>query len=139
VIGALAFTRLRRHPKLVAQAFPISQTGNGSLTAAQLAETLELSEVLVGRAQQNTVGFGLPTAQSRVWGKNAALIYSAKETSEADMPTFGFTAESMPREVQEWFEPKRGLKGVHGIKVVEEVKELVVANNCGYYFQNCVA
>lgn len=139
VLGQLAFTRLRRHPKLVAQAFPISQTGNGSLTAAQLAETLELSEVLVGKAQQNTAGLGLPTALSRVWGKNAALIYSSKQTSEADMPSFGFTAEFQDREVQEFFDPKRGVNGVHGIKVVEQVRELVIANNCGYYFQNCVA
>jgi hypothetical protein len=139
VLGQLAFTRLRRHPKLVSAAFPISQLGNGSLTAMQLAETLGVNEVLVGGAYTNTSGLGLPTSLQRVWGKNAALIYSNKETSEADMPGFGFTAEFQSRQAQEFFEPKRGVNGVHGIKVVEQVRELVIANNCGYYFQNCIA
>ena len=42
------FSVLRQHPKVVASVFPISQTGNGKVSAQQLAEALELDEVIVG-------------------------------------------------------------------------------------------
>lgn len=138
VVSALGFTALRRHPKIVRSAFPISQNGDGKITLEQLANELELSYVRIGAAWINTAAPGLPPVLSYVWGKNAALINVSKEQAMTGMPTFGFTAEFGKRKVQTWFEPKRGVDGMNGLKVTDQVKEVIVTNEAGYYFSNII-
>jgi hypothetical protein len=139
IIGYDVFMQLCAHPKIVSAVFPISQLGNGSVNAQQLAGALGLKEVQVGEAYGNTAPEGAAPTNSRIWGKHAALVYSSSAAVMEKRPTFGFTGEFGAIQVQSWDEPKRGYKGVIGVKPVEHVIELVTAKHCGYYFQNAVA
>lgn len=139
VIGRAAFSVLRQHPKVVASVFPISQTGNGKVSAAQLAEALELDEVIVGEGFVNIAKPGAAANMQRVWGKNAALIFSSETEAQYGQPTFGWTAKFGNREVREIQDAARGVTGGTTVRVIERVKELITAKEAGYYFQNCVA
>lgn len=138
VVSQLGFTALRRHPKIVRSAFPISQSGDGKITLEQLANELELERVVVGRGWINSAAPGLPAVTNYLWGKHAALLNVSKEQAMTSMPTFGFTAEFGARKAQTWFEPKRGVNGVNAIKVTDQVKEVISANESGYFFSNII-
>ncbi|MFN8996736.1 MAG: phage capsid protein, partial [Pseudomonadota bacterium] len=75
----------------------------------------------------------------RVWGKHAAALFISEDMANADQPTFGFTAEFGQRIAGTMDEPKMGLRGSVRIRVGESVKEVIAANDAGYYFENAVA
>lgn len=139
VIGRAAFSVLRQHPEVVAGVFPISQTGNGKVSAQQLAELLELDEVIVGEGFVNIARPGAAANMQRVWGKNASLIFSSETEAQYGQPTFGWTAQCGNREVREIANPTRGVTGGTTVRVIDRVKELITAKEAGYYFQDCVA
>jgi hypothetical protein len=53
--------------------------------------------------------------------------------------TFGFTAQWQGRVAGSDPEPARGLRGSTRVRVGESVKELCIADKCGYFIQNAVA
>ena len=56
------------------------------------------------------------------------------------MPTWGFTAQAMAREVAMSEEPERGVgRGSRVVKVSECIREIVSWNTAGYFWQNAVA
>ncbi len=138
-IGRAAFTVLRQHPKVVAGVNPVSQTGSGRVSAQQLADLLELKEVLVGEGFVNTSKLGQTPTPVRIWGKNCALINVSTDNALTGQPTFGMTAQFGDRFVNSIPDPKRGLTGGTTIRVGERRKELVISQQAGYYFQSCVA
>lgn len=138
-IGRAAFTVLRQHPKVVAAVNPVSQVGSGRVSAQQLADLLELKEVQVGEGWVNTAKQGQTANLVRIWGKNCALINVSKDNAMTGQPTFGMTAQFGERFVNSIPDPRRGLTGGTTIRVGERRKELVISQQAGYYFQNCVA
>jgi hypothetical protein len=138
IIGGLAWTKLRQHPKIV-QAVHINATGAGTVTRQQLAEVLEIEKVVVGGARVNTARKGQAANFVRTWGKHCALIYSSKIAAQTFQPTWGWTAQFGSKFAGAIPEPKRGLKGGNTIRVGEQVKELVAAKGAGYFFENVVA
>ena len=76
---------------------------------------------------------------ARVWGRHAAALFVSPDLADADQPTFGFTAEFGTRIAGTMDEPKMGLRGSVRIRVGESVKEVLAANDAGYYFENAVA
>ncbi len=138
IIGGLAWTTLRQHPKIV-QAVHINATGAGTVTRQQLAELLEIEKVVVGGARVNTARKGQAANFVRTWGKHCALIYSSKIAAQTFQPTWGWTAQFGTRFAGTIPEPKRGLKGGNTIRVGEQVKEVVAAKGAGYFFENVVA
>lgn len=137
-IGQAAWTILRQHPKLV-KAVNGNAGDAGAITRQQLAELLELEEVLIGQSFLNTAKPGQTAALSRVWGKHAAFIYRNKQANTQRGVTFGITAQFGPRIAGQMPEPKRGLRGGVTVRVGESVKELVCSAESAYFFENCVA
>lgn len=138
VLGQAAWTKLRQHPRLIQAANASAQTG-GAITREQLAELLELKQILVGAGFVNTAKKGQAPTFSRVWGKHASLLYVSEDMANADQPQFGFTAQWGPRIAGDIPEPKNGLRGGVRVRVGESVKEVISANDAGYFFQNVVA
>jgi hypothetical protein len=147
VIGRLAWSKLRVHPKITAALAP-SSTGN-TLTANGLgspatlqavADLLELDRIIVGEAFINTAKPGQTASLSRCWGKHMAFLHqNPVATIRGNAVTFGFTAEWGNRVAGSMPEPKVGLRGSQRVRVGESVNELIVASDVGYYFQNIVA
>jgi hypothetical protein len=147
VIGRLAWSRLRVHPKVTAALAP-SATGNTSTSNAAgqpatlqaVADLLELDQIIVGEAFINTAKPGQTASLSRCWGKHMAFLHqNPVATIRGNAVTFGFTAEWGNRVAGSMPEPKVGLRGAQRVRVGESVNELIVASDVGYYFQNIVA
>ncbi|AFZ66989.1 hypothetical protein [Deinococcus peraridilitoris] len=140
-IGADVWKILRRHPKVAAAIFPMggnAQAGGTLTTLAQLAEVLELEEVVVGRARVNTANPGAAATLARAWGKHALLARVIANPGLNDVSLAVTFSESQSNIVRD-FDGKKGVKGSVYVKDGwnEDVK--VIASDAGFFFENAVA
>lgn len=141
VLGQAVWTKLRQHPRIVeaVKGTGAGLSAQGTVTRQQVADLLEIQEVLVGQGFVNTAKKGATAAYSRVWGKFAAAIYTEPVTS-TKVTTFGFTAESGGGlRVRDWFDEKVGADGAQWVQVVDTAKEVLPANDLGYLWSAAVA
>jgi len=138
VFGQAAWTKTRRHPKLV-QAIKGTAQGAGMVSRMEFADFFELQEVLVGAGFANSAKKGQSVSLARVWGKHAAFLYRDRAAGPQAGVTFGFTAEAGGRVAGTIDAPTIGLTGPHRGRAGERVKEVVCATDLGYWFQNAVA
>lgn len=147
VIGRLAWSRLRVHPKITAALAP-SSAGNSGTSNAQgapaslqaVADLLELDQILVGESWVNSAKPGQTASIARVWGKHMAFLHLNPIASiRGNAISFGYTAEYGNRVSGSIPEPKVGLRGAQRVRVGESVNEIVAASDVGYFFQNIVA
>ncbi len=148
VIGRLAWSRLRVHPKITAALAPSSTGNTGSTTSfggspaslQAVADLLELDQILVGESWVNTAKPGQTASLSRVWGKHMAFLHQNPIASiRGNAISFGYTAEFGNRVAGSIPEPKVGLRGGQRVRVGESVNEIIAASDVGYFFQNVVA
>ena len=138
VIGQAAWTQLRQHPK-IAQAIGKSAQGAGVVAIEQVAELLELDEIIIGRGFVNIAKKGQVPNFVRVWGKHVALLHIDGLAAQMSQPTFGWTAQFGTRIAGELPSPQTGLRGGVRLRVGESVQEVIVSTDAGYFFQNVVA
>jgi hypothetical protein len=144
VFGRVTWTKLRMHPKIVQAVNGIAATGAGqsagTVSRQQVAQLLELDDVLVGESFFNTAKKGQAASLSRVWGKHAAFLVRDTAALAGKGVTFGFTPQFRSRLAGSWpVKEGAGLMGGMKVRVGENVNEYVIANDCGYMFQNAVA
>lgn len=138
VLGRAAWTKLRRHPKIV-QACNASFQGAGIAARQQVADLFELQEIVVGEAFVNNARKGQAPNLSRAWGKHCLLMYVNQQAAVERQPVFGFTAQFGAPVAGEIAAPTKGLRGGMLVRAGESVQEVVSAADVAYYFQNCVA
>ena len=139
VFGQSTWTKLRRHPKIV-QAVKGTAQGAGMVSRQEFADLFELQSVFDGAGFANAAKRGQAVNMQRLWGISAAFIYRDRAAGPQAGVTFGFSADWGGRYVPPPVEdPKVGAYGAKFVKVIESVKELVVAKDIGYYFANAVA
>lgn len=136
--GRAAWTKFSMHPKVCKAIFG-NNTDAGIVTRRQVADLLELEDIYVGEGWVNTAKKGQPANLQRVWGKHAAFLHRNMTADTERGVTFGFTAQFGPRVAGEIVDPDIGIRGGTRVRVAESVKELVTANDLGYFFQNAVA
>ena len=103
-----------------------------------VAKLFELDEVLVGEGWVNTAKKGQTVTLSRVWGGNIALLHINPLANTQRVGTFGITAEFGKRIAGAQPDKDIGLRGGQKVRVGESVKELITANDFGYYIQDAV-
>ena len=141
ILGQAVWTVLRQHPKVIEA---IKGTGAGAgaagvVTRQQVAELLELQEIMVGAGWLNGAKKGATASYGRVWGKFAAAVYTEPVTSTESATTFGFTAESGGGlRVRDWVDDKIGTDGAQVVQVVDTVKEVLPANDLGFLWSAAV-
>lgn len=139
VIGRPAWTKLRRHPKILS-AISISGTDKGTATLQAVADLFELDQIIVGSAWINTARKGQAPTLARTWGKHALLMRrNGLATALNQAPTYGWTAEYGTRVAGQIPEPKVGLRGAIRVRAGESVAEVISAPDLAYFFQNAVA
>jgi hypothetical protein len=131
-------TQLQTHPKLLA-AFHGNQGTQGFMPLEFLKTLLGLDEIYVGEGWLNTAAKGQTPNVTRIWGKNAALLYKAPVSQDTNSMTFGVTAQWGERISASYQDPHKGMRGSSIVRVGESVKELILANDLGYLFTNAVA
>lgn len=138
VIGRLAFSQLAQHPSII-KAINKTAGDTGIAQRNAIAALFELDDVLVGEAWVNNARKGQTANLVRAWGKNCALIYQDKMADTRGGITFGYTAQWGPRIAGSWPDKDIGMRGGVNVRVGESVKELITANDLGYYFNSVVA
>lgn len=142
IFGQAVWTVLRQHPRIVEA---VKGTGagvnaQGMVSRQQVADLLELQEVLVGAGWVNGAKKGATASYTRCWGKFACAIYTEPVASSNTATTFGFTAESGGGlRVRDWFDDKIGTDGAQVVQLVDTVKEVLPANDLGYLWSAAVA
>jgi hypothetical protein len=147
VIGRLAWSRLRVHPKITAALAPSSNGNSATANAAgapattrAVADLLELDEIYVGEGWLNAAKPGQPATMTRLWGKHMAFLHQNPAASiRGNAITFGMTAEYGTRVAGSMPAPEIGLRGALRLRVGESVNEIIMASDVGYFFQNIVA
>lgn len=138
VLGQRSWTVLRRHPK-IAQAIGHSAQTAGYASRQQVADLLELDQIIVGQSRVNTAKRGQAPNYVRTWGNHAALLHVSPMAAQMGQPTFGWTAQWGTRIAGELPEMKAGLRGSMRVRSGESVLEIVVSQESGYLFQNVTA
>lgn len=138
IFGRRTWTAFAQHPKICKAVFG-NNTDAGFVTRQQVAELLELDDILVGEGWINTAAPGQPGNLVRVWGNHASFIHRDMMADADYGVTFGYTAQFGQRVAGEIDDPDIGLYGGVRVRVGESVRELVTAGDLGYYFQNAVA
>lgn len=136
--GRATATALRRHPSVV-RAYNGSTGSDGMVPLAFLKDLFELEDILVGSGWVNVAKPGKQAQLVRAWGSHAAFIYRNKLATTRGGITWGMTAQFGNRVSGSIPDPDMGLRGGQRVRVGESVKELVVAKDVGYFFQNAVA
>ena len=95
-----------------------------------------LEKILVGKSKANAQKPGKTPVIQTLWGIDLALFYLNPIARPKYGLTFGLTATKGSTEVQTYFEGKFGAHGVHYIKPVETLKELIMAPACGFLIKN---
>ncbi|SFG29766.1 hypothetical protein SAMN05518865_110175 [Duganella sp. CF458] len=138
-IGRAAWTKLILHPKVIDYVNGKGGT-SGGVTRQQLADALELEEILVGEAFVNTAKKGQAAAYQRAWGKHCALTYREVPTDAQRATTWGFTAEFGERIADtQYSKDFGGLEGGYKTRAGERVNEIISAPDLSYFFQNAIA
>jgi hypothetical protein len=104
-----------------------------------MADQLELVEIYVGDAWINTAAPGQAATVSRAWGKHTAFLVRNQEADTQGGISFGMTAQWGDRVAGTIVDPDMGLRGGERVRAGESVKELITANDLGYFVQNAVA
>lgn len=135
--GQQTWTQFRQHPKVVQAVFGSANT-SGVVTREHIKELFEIKNIFVGAGFVNTARKGQAAAYGRVWGKHCSAQFISEDQADADQPTFGFTA-GFGDKIAGTMPSSKGLRGGQIIRVGESVKEVIAAQECGYFWQNAVA
>ena len=138
VVGREAWTKIRQHPKLVSS---VSSADNseGAVTKQQLADLLEIHQVLVGDSIYNTAARGQGLNKAFSWGKDVALLHINPTAGVQSGISWGYSAEYGKRIAGIIPDPHKGARGAIVVRVVESCCELVAAKDIGILFKNVIA
>ncbi len=136
-MGSEVWKDLRTHPAILKSVN--RNEGDRGIASRMMVEDLLEVKIVVGQAWINAARPGREASLKRVWGKNALLYRADPNAAPNGPPTLGITASYRGREVYSVFDPARGARGGHRLRVVDTCDERIIAARAGYLFKNAVA
>lgn len=136
VVSSVGAGYLQTHPDFLKVYTAENPNNKGIVPLSFIAEQLGLEKILVGKAKANSAKPGKNPVIQSLWGVDLALFYLNPIARPKYGLTFGVTATKGSMEVQTYFDGKLGAHGVHYIKPVETLKELIMAPACGFLIKN---
>ncbi len=138
VMGQAVSTKLRQN-KYIVKAYNGTSGDSGMVPLAFLKELFELEDIYVGQGFVNTARKGQTASLARVWGKHCALLHRNKNADTRGGTTFGFSAQWGTRVSGSQTDANIGMRGGERVRVGESIKELMIANDLGYFIEDAVA
>lgn len=133
LIGVEVFNDLRLHPDALDR---FKHTQVGVLNEAQIAQWLDVQEVVVGRSVYETAEEDATSSPSFVWGKNALLSYvPANPAIDVPAAAYTFRKGNVP-ETKQYREEAEAQEVVEA-KIEADVKRTAV--EAGYYYASIVS
>ena len=141
IFGNTAWRKTRQNPNVIES---IKGTGAGAEAAGtvsrqQMAEVLEIDDVVVGQGWINIAGKGQPPNFVRVWGNHIALIYRDVLAGPQRGTTFGFTGQWGGRIAGSQPDGDIGMRGGVKNRVGWSHKEIISAADLGFFVEDAVA
>ncbi len=131
VMGRDVWTKLRQHPKMIEAAF-WGGAQAGIVGRAQVADILEVDEIIVGDGWYNSAVKGLTPVNARLWGNFVAGIYQGDNVTEDSGNAWGFTAQFGQRIAGTITTADIGLFGGQWVRAGESVREVIAAKEFGF-------
>lgn len=138
VFGRQVYNKLRQHPDII-KATQGNSGDKGAAARQALAELFEVDKILVGASLTDNTVKGQTPAMSRVWGKHMAMLHINHQADANRMVTFGITAQWKGRVSGTIDDPNIGLRGGKWVRVGESLREKILAQDCGYIFEDAIA
>lgn len=141
VMGRAVWSKLSSHPDLV-NAVRGNLTNKGILTPDEFVALFSgdgLKKLLIGEPMVNLAKKGQTAQLAQVWGKHVAMLHVDPTANTDQGITFGMTAQFGSKIAGRIEDEDVGLEGGVRIRVGEKVRELVVAQDVGYFIQNAVS
>ncbi len=132
--GQFAWSRFRRHPKIV-KATNRNSGDSGVAAREAVAELFEVQKILIGASRVNTTKPGQTPVLERAWGSIVSGQFIDESADTTGGITFGMTAQHGTK-VAGTTQAQMGLRGGELIRSGETVKELIVANHAGFLLSN---
>lgn len=140
IMGVEVWKVFRKLPEIldaVKGATRQQSTPGGLATIQEMRDLFEVENWLVGRARYVTSKEGQTATYDRLWGKHCAALHVVGDPGIRSV-TFGGTFVETQRVTMRDFDPKRGVRGAHYIKVGWNSDEKVIASDLGYFIQDAV-
>lgn len=139
VFGRGPWSKFSSHPQILAGVGKLNTNG-GIATRQEVADLFELDEIIVGEGWVNIANPGQAVQRRRVWGNHCSLLVRDNLADFQNLrPTFSLTAQWGGRIAGDIPEPKMGLRGSVRVRVGEAVRELNIASDLGFFFENVVS
>lgn len=128
--GAGAWTAFRTHPTVV-KAIHGNAGDSGVVTRQQVADLLELNEIIVGSSFVNTAKRGKTPLLTRCWGNHVWAHYEEPLADATEGLAWGMTVQVGERFAQTVEDPHLGLQGGFWCKAGAYQSEIVTAKGAG--------
>lgn len=134
ILSRQVFSKLRRNPSIRSGC----NKQDGAVNLNDLKELFSVDNILIGSAKSNTAKRGAQADIVNLWGNDIIALYINPTATPKKGLTFGLTMEQGSREISEGFNGKSGVRGVHYVKIAEQLKDKVLAPDCGYLLKNVI-
>jgi len=138
ILGQKVATKLRQNPNFI-KAYNGSLGDTGMVPLDFIAGLFGLDDIVVGQGRINIAKPGQPVQIMNVWGNHASLIYRNPQARPDRDVTFGLTATWGSRMAGDWYDQNVGMRGGRQLRVGESVKEIIMATDCAYFFENVLS
>ncbi len=138
VMGMNVWTKLRLNPNLL-KAVHGTSGDKGAVTRQQLAELLEIPEIIIGNSRVNVSKEGQKASIQPCWQNYCGLLYINQHADTNQGLTFGLTGRFGDKVAGRIFDPNMGMRGGYKIRSGESCKELIVSKQCGFLFENPIS
>lgn len=138
ILGRSTWSFISSHPKILTGAYK-RDVPSGIAERKAVADLFELDDIFVGESYVNLANPGQAVQRARVWGGHASFIHRDPLADfHNKRATFALTAQFGQRIAAAREDGDIGLKGGQRVRVGEQVKELAIADDLGYFIENAV-
>jgi hypothetical protein len=138
VFSQYGWTKFRALPAIV-EAVLGTGASKGLVSREAVAALFEVQEVVVGTARANAARRGQAPVLTRLWGKHLALLHKAPVPQAKGALQFMGTFEWGSRIASQWEDKNMGMRGGIAVRTGESLKERVIADQAGYFFEDAFA
>lgn len=138
VFGQAAWTEFRSNPFIVKAT--LKNSGDAGMASRQaVAELFEIQNVIVGQSRLNVNRPGHAPNLAYCWGPHLSLLHINPRATVRSGVTFGYTCRLGTPWSGSEFDKNIGARGGIEVRTGESIRELIIAPQCGYFFQNCIS
>lgn len=134
ILGAKVASNLEQHPVIMDRLKYNAQGGVAVSYLDALAKIFKVDKIIVGVALKRTSNENQTDALGDIWGNNVIVAYINPRPA-IKQPTLAYMFQSRPRMIEKYREDK---KKSDVIRCSEVTAEQMIADSCGYLYQNVV-